>query len=211
MLAPLLMKFPLNDSAEVEDRADGRAPHPLASAAVMTLALLITTGCGGAATQLSASPGHEADERHGAVDTPLEVGSASDDPSSEGSDADASAADESDADDDTSDASADAIETETAVTETEAQPDPAADRRAMMRRGKRAFEARCDTCHPGGDEDIGPKITGIRWPVRRMVKQIREGSGRMRPISTAKLSDADMDALMVYLARLGAVRGVGRE
>jgi hypothetical protein len=82
--------------------------------------------------------------------------------------------------------------------------------RAQVRVGRRWFNRRCDTCHPGGEEDIGPNIRGIRWPVARMRRQIRQGSGRMRPIPPARLPNMRMDEVMVYLSTIGAVRGVSR-
>jgi hypothetical protein len=41
-----------------------------------------------------------------------------------------------------------------------------------------------------------------------MIKQIREGSGRMNPIDEAQLPEDQMRGLMVYLATLEAVSGV---
>jgi hypothetical protein len=82
--------------------------------------------------------------------------------------------------------------------------------RAQVRVGRQWFNRRCDTCHPGGEEDIGPNLRSIRWPVVRMRRQIRQGSGRMRPIPPARLPDDKMDALMAYLSTIGSVRGVSR-
>lgn len=81
---------------------------------------------------------------------------------------------------------------------------------ALVRRGRQRFNATCDTCHPGGDEDIGPRIIGKNFSVDRMRQQIRNGSGRMRPIPVRRLADEDLDALFAYLSTLRAVRGVER-
>lgn len=214
-----------NKTVSHVSRAKERTPRSLTGFAVLLLSLIMTTGCGGAAAGIHAGASSDGagSEASGAGEGNEQPQQAVAESSGEATAAPSHATGPAETDDEQTsaeggtDATAEPAATQDASepaqgtsTESEAAPAPAAARRAMMRRGKRAFEARCDTCHPGGDEDIGPKITGIRWPVHRMEKQIREGSGRMRPITTAKLSDADLDALMVYLARLGAVRGVGR-
>ncbi len=81
---------------------------------------------------------------------------------------------------------------------------------ALVRRGRQRFTAICDTCHPGGDEDIGPRIIGKSFSIDRMRQQIRNGSGRMRPIPVRRLADEDLDALFAYLSTIRAVRGVER-
>ena len=79
-----------------------------------------------------------------------------------------------------------------------------------LRKGRIAFDRYCDSCHPGGGKDIGPTLRRIRWSVGRMKRQIRRGSGKMKPIPPKRLSNAKMDSLMIYLAKLGAVRGIQR-
>jgi len=81
---------------------------------------------------------------------------------------------------------------------------------AMRRQGQIAFNQVCGLCHPNGEEDIGPRIRGDFWTVEAMVRQIRNGRGRMDPIPEARLPDEYMDDLMVYLSTIGAVRGVER-
>ncbi len=83
---------------------------------------------------------------------------------------------------------------------------PEDEQRAKARRGRAAFTRACDTCHPGGDEDIGPRIIGKNFSVARMTKQIREGSGRMRPVPPTRLPESQMDNLMAYLQTIRAVR-----
>ncbi|MDW8363707.1 MAG: cytochrome c [Myxococcales bacterium] len=84
-----------------------------------------------------------------------------------------------------------------------------ADWNERVARGRRAFQRRCDSCHPGGDEDVGPRIIGKNWTAERMRAQVRRGSGRMRPIPPSRLSDADLEDLLAYLTTLRAIRGLG--
>lgn len=91
-----------------------------------------------------------------------------------------------------------------------AGPTPDERWRAMVRRGRSRFNSVCGTCHPGGNEDIGPRIRGVGFSVSRMRRQIRSGSGRMRPIGPGRVSEADLDNLMAYLSTMGSVRGVQR-
>jgi mono/diheme cytochrome c family protein len=76
----------------------------------------------------------------------------------------------------------------------------------MIAAGGERFEAVCGLCHPGGEEDSGPSIRDIHWDAARMRAQIRNGSGRMRPISTARLSDEDLEKVVAWLGTIGAVR-----
>ena len=78
----------------------------------------------------------------------------------------------------------------------------------LLSQGKTSFDATCGSCHPGGDADLGPSLKGHMEPYDHMVRQIREGSGRMKPIDTTALPDDQMRGLMVYLSSLGAVAGV---
>ena len=87
-------------------------------------------------------------------------------------------------------------------------PEAKAEWAALVKRGRRQFARFCDTCHPGGQEDLGPSIIGKRFTVAKMRRQIRQGTGKMRPIPPKKLKEKDMPALIAYLSRLGAVRGV---
>lgn len=88
--------------------------------------------------------------------------------------------------------------------------DPQLAWRQMVGRGRSVFRQTCDTCHPGGEADIGPNLRGIGFSVSRMTRQVRRGSGRMRPIPPARLPDRYMGDLMAYLSVLRAVRGVER-
>ncbi len=72
--------------------------------------------------------------------------------------------------------------------------------------GRTLFDRVCGRCHPGGNEDTGPRILGIAWSEARVRTQIRSGSARMRAIATSRLADADMPALITYLRSLRVVR-----
>jgi mono/diheme cytochrome c family protein len=76
----------------------------------------------------------------------------------------------------------------------------------LIAAGGERFEAVCGLCHPGGEEDSGPTLRDIHWDAARMRTQIRNGSGRMRPISAARLSDEDLDKVVAWLGTIGAVR-----
>lgn len=89
-------------------------------------------------------------------------------------------------------------------------PTPEERWRAMIRRGRSRFNSVCSTCHPGGNADIGPRIRGVGFSTSRMRRQIRSGSGRMRPIGPGRLSESAMEDLFAYLSTMGAVRGVQR-
>jgi mono/diheme cytochrome c family protein len=74
--------------------------------------------------------------------------------------------------------------------------------------GKTSFDIACGSCHPGGDADLGPSLKGHALTVAHMTKQIREGSGRMKPIDETQLPEEQMKGLMVYLSTLAAVGDV---
>ena len=50
-----------------------------------------------------------------------------------------------------------------------------------VERGKELFSTHCDDCHPGGEEDVGPSLIADPHTPPSIRKQIREGSGKMRP------------------------------
>jgi mono/diheme cytochrome c family protein len=77
---------------------------------------------------------------------------------------------------------------------------------AKVAAGQARYEAVCGTCHPGGEEDTGPRLIGLRWTIDRMRAQIRNGSGRMRPIPPSRLSDADLDNVLAWLTTIHAVQ-----
>ncbi len=90
----------------------------------------------------------------------------------------------------------------------QAQPDPQAAWHHQVLLGRIVFNRVCDSCHPGGDEDLGPRIIGKRLPAQRVIHQIRHGSGHMRPIPASKLPDRYIPDLLAYLSVLHVVQGV---
>lgn len=74
--------------------------------------------------------------------------------------------------------------------------------------GKTSFDTACGACHPGGEADLGPKLKGHQESSADMMKQIREGSGRMKPVGVDRLPESEEKGLLVYLASLGAVSDV---
>jgi len=77
----------------------------------------------------------------------------------------------------------------------------------MIAAGGERFEAVCGLCHgASGDDGDAPSVHDIHWSAERMRTQIRNGSGRMRPISAARLSDEDMEKVIAWLGTVGGVR-----
>lgn len=75
----------------------------------------------------------------------------------------------------------------------------------LLASGQTSFDNSCGNCHPGGDSDVGPALKGENTPSAKMIKQIRDGSGKMAPIGTDKLPEDEMKGLLVYLASMSAV------
>lgn len=84
----------------------------------------------------------------------------------------------------------------------------AAEWESLQASGKTSFDIACGSCHPGGDADLGPSLKGHALTVAHMTKQIREGSGRMKPIDTTTLPEDQMKGLMVYMSTFQAVGDV---
>jgi mono/diheme cytochrome c family protein len=82
----------------------------------------------------------------------------------------------------------------------EAQQPPAANN------GVAQFNRVCGRCHPNGGEDTGPDLHNLNKTEADMTKIIRSGSKRMKAIPPAKLSNADLTKVMVFLRSLHAVR-----
>lgn len=72
--------------------------------------------------------------------------------------------------------------------------------------GKEVFSSFCDDCHPDGGEDVGPSLIAKPHAPSRIRQQIREGSGKMRPFSEARLSNQDMEAILAWLGSVNAVK-----
>ena len=71
--------------------------------------------------------------------------------------------------------------------------------------GEQRFTAICGSCHAEEGEDLGPNLSNMSLTAENMRHQIREGSGRMRPITSRRLNDDDMEAVLAYLVTIGAV------
>ncbi len=69
--------------------------------------------------------------------------------------------------------------------------------------GQQRYDSRCgNACHNSGG---GPALANIGWTPERTRRQIREGSGGMSAIGPSRLSNEDMEAVLAYLASIGAV------
>ena len=68
-------------------------------------------------------------------------------------------------------------------------------------RGQEVYSAVCSSCHDGG----APQLPNIGWDAARMRQQVREGEDRMPPISEARVSAEDLEAVLAYLTTIGAV------
>jgi len=79
---------------------------------------------------------------------------------------------------------------------------------ARVALGQEKFDHVCGTCHPGGEGDTGPDLHNKHFTVERMTNQIRNGSGHMRPIPVARLSDEELSNVLAWLSTIGAVDGV---
>lgn len=69
--------------------------------------------------------------------------------------------------------------------------------------GEARYNAVCASCHNNG----APPVANIGWTTERLRQQIREGSPNMPAIHAARLSDADMEAVLAYLQTIGGVAG----
>ncbi len=74
----------------------------------------------------------------------------------------------------------------------------------MVARGRRAFDRACGNCHEPNDPE-GPS-PNHNWSEERMRNQVRQGGGRMRAIPVARLSDADLTAMIAFFRTTHAVR-----
>jgi mono/diheme cytochrome c family protein len=81
----------------------------------------------------------------------------------------------------------------------------AAPSEALVTSGAAVFDKFCDSCHPGGGEDIGPTLLNIEWSADKMTTQIRKGSRKMKPIPAKRLSDEKLGDLMAYLVSIKSV------
>lgn len=80
-----------------------------------------------------------------------------------------------------------------------------AQRRPAAANGVAQFNKACGRCHPHGDEDTGPDLHNLNKTEEEMTKIIRNGQKRMKAIAPAKLSNADLTKVMVFLRSIHAV------
>ena len=73
-------------------------------------------------------------------------------------------------------------------------------------RGQELYSKFCDDCHPDGEEDVGPSLIADPHSPAMLRRQIREGSGKMRPFPENRISADDMEAILAYLASINAVQ-----
>jgi mono/diheme cytochrome c family protein len=73
-------------------------------------------------------------------------------------------------------------------------------------RGKEVFDNLCGDCHPDGGEDVGPSLIDDPHTPAQLRKQIREGSGKMRPFAERRLSGQDLEAVLAWMATVHAVK-----
>lgn len=71
--------------------------------------------------------------------------------------------------------------------------------------GKELFDSFCGDCHPGGGADNGPSLVEDPHSPPKIRKKVREGGSRMRRFPEARLSPAQLEAILAYLDTLGAV------
>lgn len=68
--------------------------------------------------------------------------------------------------------------------------------------GQRVFMAVCHQCHPGGETGLGAPLNDKPFPEFYIRYQVRHGLGAMPAFSKEKLSDDDLDHIIVYLKKL---------
>ena len=96
--------------------------------------------------------------------------------------------------------------TASVAAQTPAASHPPAAAANPLAQGQAAFRRTCNRCHPNGERDIGPRLIGKNLAEARTREIIRHGTGRMRAITPARLPDAQLPALMVYLRSIHAVQ-----
>jgi len=72
--------------------------------------------------------------------------------------------------------------------------------------GQEVFESFCGDCHPDGGSDVGPSLIESPHTPADLRQQIREGSGKMRPFTEARLNNEDLESILAWLASVNAVK-----
>lgn len=200
-LRPVQVANPNRDRAPLLVALEAR---PLVACLLLALATVAGTGgCGGGEAA--------GDDETMAEDDETTAGGERADADLADDDGDEADAEDALAEDEADDDASDEDDAESAaVDEADEGPDPRVVWRRKVRRGRRVFERVCGVCHPGGEEDLGPRIIGRRLSVSTVRRQIRQGVGRMRAIPPSKLPERYMDELFAYLSTIRTVRGVRR-
>lgn len=66
------------------------------------------------------------------------------------------------------------------------------------------FQQLCADCHPAADKGYGPSLLRDAYSPALVRQAVREGGRKMRPISTRGLSDADLEAVIAWLASVNS-------
>ncbi len=71
----------------------------------------------------------------------------------------------------------------------------------LVRSGEVVFQRYCNVCHPGGGLGAGPSLILAlpRLSDGQVRDIVRHGKNRMPGFTTAELSDAELDDLIVYI------------
>lgn len=72
--------------------------------------------------------------------------------------------------------------------------------------GQQVFHANCHQCHLGGAGGLGPSLNDKPLPGPLIAYQVRHGLGVMPAFSPERLSDKELDALVLYLEKLRTQR-----
>ncbi len=73
---------------------------------------------------------------------------------------------------------------------------------ADAKKGEAVFQRYCDSCHPGGKEDVGPALAGRHLAPGRVRWLVREGGDTMPAFPADKVSDEDLENLAAYVTSL---------
>jgi mono/diheme cytochrome c family protein len=73
--------------------------------------------------------------------------------------------------------------------------------------GERVFMRDCNSCHPQGAAGLGPAINDKPLPGFMIKLQVRVGLGAMPSFSDDEITEEELDALVAYLAEIGAPWG----
>jgi mono/diheme cytochrome c family protein len=73
---------------------------------------------------------------------------------------------------------------------------------AQQQHGQLVFTENCNKCHPGGEAGLAPAINDKPFPDFLKKFQVRHGLGAMPHFDKQKISDADLQDLMTYIAAI---------